>query len=535
MQWLSHHIDYKDTDYFQQIILDYIHQNDGLLPFINSFPSIEGIQDAIMKRKHVNTNREELVAHLRHQYQQVNASDKVLHSISKLSEESTFTITTAHQPNLLTGPLYFIYKIAHAIKLAAYCNAHIPNYNFVPVYYMGMEDADFLELNHFTVQGKKYVWETSQSGAFGKMKVDQAFIQLLNQLESQIASLPHAISMMLQLRRCFTEGKTIAAATFEFIHHLFERYGLVVLMPDSNALKSLLQDVMKDDLMNHTAHSILEEVKSTYPYPNAWQANPRPINLFYFKDNIRERIELQKERYQVLNSDISFSKGELLDELEQHPERFSPNVIIRPLLQEILLPNLVYIGGAGELSYWLQLKKIFDHYHIPYPVLMLRSSFILMTDKQHNQWAKLGFNMQDIFKSAEELLAAYVKCNTKHTISFEEEKRNLEQQFDEIGLKATNVDITLKAHVAALHRNLQKKILELEKKMLRAEKRRFEEAARQIAQLTNNLFPDKTLQERKEGMMGFYATWGAAWIDQIVQHIPIPEQKMTVLTYPLSY
>ena len=249
--------------------LDYIHQKDELLPYISTFPSIKCIQEKITERKKINTNRSLLVAHLRHQYQSLAVSEKVQHSIQKLAEENTYTITTAHQPNLLTGPLYFIYKIVHAIRLADYCNQHISDCYFVPVYYMGTEDADFMELNHFTVRGKKYAWNTKQTGAFGRMQVDRSLIQILDELESQIADLPHASTIIQQLRHCYSEGKTIAAATFEWVHTLFESFGLVVLMPDSKEVKSVVAKVMEDDMFRHSAHSILEEVKSNYPYPQA--------------------------------------------------------------------------------------------------------------------------------------------------------------------------------------------------------------------------------------------------------------------------
>jgi bacillithiol biosynthesis cysteine-adding enzyme BshC len=535
MQWQSYQIEYQDTGYFPQIIIDYIDQKDTLLPLISAFPSIDGISEAINKRKDSSIDRASLVSYLHDQYRHVPRSEKVHHSVSKLAEENTFTITTAHQPNLLTGPLYFIYKIVHAIRLADYCNEHIQGYHFVPVYYMGMEDADFMELNHFRVEGKTYTWQTNQTGAFGKMKVDTPLIRLLDELESQTAHMPNASSMMTQLRQCFSEGKSIAAATFEWVHLLFERFGLVVFLPDAKEVKSVLHDVMKDDLLHHTAYSMLESARPSYPYPKAWQANARPINLFYLKDHIRERIEEHNGKYQVLHTDISFTQSELMQELQNHPEHFSPNVITRPLLQEKVLPNIVYIGGAGELSYWLQLKNIFNFYEINFPVLMLRSSFVLMTDKQHEQWDKLGFKAHDIFTSPSRLTADYVRRNSNIDLSLEEEKKRLENWFNELADKATNADVTLKAHVAALHRNLQKKMDALEKKILRAEKRRFDDAARQITHLINSLFPDNTLQERKEGMLRYYAMWGAEWIDELMQHTPVPQQKMTVLTYSLSY
>ncbi len=535
MQWPSQRIDYRDTGFFPEIMLDYIDQKESLMPLIQSFPSLENIKAAIVQRKQTATHRKALVSYLQDQYRNVSASEKVSATIERLTEENTFTITTAHQPNLLTGPLYFIYKIVHAIHLADYCNQYIPDCHFVPVYYMGMEDADFSELNHFTVDGKKYQWETNQSGAFGKMKIDKALTDIIDQLDAQVAPLPFAKTLIQQIRSCYKEGKTIAQATFEWIHSLFSRYGLIVLLPDDKLIKSAFISEMEDDLLNHSSFSILYSVQASYPYPSDWQANPRAINLFYMKDDLRERIEQEGDHFKVVNTSIVFTKEELLNELHSHPQHFSPNVMLRPLLQEKILPNLVYIGGAGELSYWFQLKKSFEHYHISYPILVLRNSFMLMSEKLNRQLQKAGFELKDIFKSADQLIAAYVLQHSGKDLSMDQEIHQMDLWFKDVEQKVLSTDATLKAHVGSIQRALFKKVKALEKKMLRAEKRRFQDVSRQIENIKSEIFPSQQLQERQESMLSFYARWGDQWIDQIIQHSASFESKMTIVTYPASY
>jgi len=535
MQWPSHRIDYRDTGYFPKIILDYIDQNESLKPLIQSFPSLENIKETIVRRKQTKLNRNALVHYLHDQYRDLPDAEKVDISINKLAEENTFTITTAHQPNLLMGPLYFIYKIVHAIRLADYCNQQIPDCHFVPVFYMGMEDADFVELNHFNVDGKRYQWETNQSGAFGKMKVDKALTEIIDQLEAQIAPLPYADTLIQQIRVCYKEGETIAQATFEWVHSLFARYGLIVLLPDGKLIKSLFISEMEDDLLNHSTLSILKSVESSYPYPTYWQANPRAINLFYLKDDLRERIEEEGDLFKVVNTSYVFTKEELLNELHSHPQHFSPNVMLRPLLQEKILPNLVYIGGSGELSYWFQLKKTFEHYQIPYPLLVLRNSFLLMSEKHDRQLQKAGFEKKNIFKSTDQLITAYTLQHSGKDLSMLQEINQMNLWFQEIEQKASSTDATLKVHVASLQRAMLKKMKALEQKMLRAEKRRFQDVSRQIENIRSEIFPSQQLQERQDSMLGFYAKWGDIWIDQIVQHSAALDAKMTILNYPLSY
>jgi len=535
MSWTAHQLPYRDTGYFSSLILDYLDHHASLRPFISHQPDIRGILQSVQVRKQFPTNRSWLVEQLTKKYESVPANPAVNDSLEKLRHENTFTITTAHQPNLLTGPLYVVYKIMHVIKLADHLNKQIPDHHFVPVFYMGSEDADFDELGHFTVQGKKYQWNTQQQGAFGRMLIDKSLTHLLDSLEAQLGSLPHANDMMHTLRSFYAEGKTIAEATFAFIHHLFGKYGLIVLIPDANSFKSCFISEMKDDLMHHSADHILQEVKSSFPYPAEWQANARAINLFYLNKDVRERIEQYSDGYHVVNTDIQFGQADMIRHLEDHPDHFSPNVILRPLYQEKLLPNIATIGGSGELAYWLQLKKVFDHYQIPYPVLLLRHSLLMMNDSQEERFQKIGFAVNDIFRSADDLLLEYVRKHSGNDLSLAEESLALKNLFESIQAKASVVDPTLKPHTGALLRGVEKKLLALEKKMLRAEKRRYEDAGRQIRQVKSQLFPEGALQERKESMLSYFALMGNKWIDELYAAMPAIDQQMTTMIYPASY
>jgi len=534
MSWTAHQLPYRDTGFFSSLILDYLDHHASLRSYISHQPDIQGIREAIQNRKQFPVSRSLLVEQLTKQYESVQSNPAVNVSLEKLLHENTFTITTAHQPNLLTGPLYFVYKIMHVIKLADHLNKQIPDHHFVPVFYMGSEDADFNELSHFTVQGKKYQWMTDQQGAFGRMVTDKAVTQLIDSLEAQLSSLPHTAEMIKMLRACYAEGKSIAQATFEFIHHLFGKYGLIVLIPDTKVFKSCFIPEMKDDLINQSAADILQQVKFSFPYPAEWQANARPINLFYLKDNVRERIEQVGDEYHVVNTEIRFNKNEIVSRMDAFPDHFSPNVILRPIYQEKLLPNIATVGGSGELAYWLQLKSVFDHYQIPFPILFLRHSFVLIHDKQYDRLHKLGLQVQDIFRSADLLLSEYVKKNSIHDLSLTNELQTLNHLFEEIKNKTSAIDPTLKAHTSAIYRGIEKKIQALEKKMLRAEKRCFDDADRQIKQLKTQLFPEGVLQERRESVLGYLALLGSDFFKQLFSTMPAIDQQITTLVYPSS-
>ena len=249
----AQHIPYNQANAFTRIVLDYLSGAEDLRPFYSHPVSIDGFKKAIKQRSEYPTNREVLVQALLRQYNGIETKEVVKKNIQSLLSTNSFTVCTAHQPNLFTGPLYFIYKILHTIRLAEFLKRELPEYNFVPVYYMGSEDADFAELNHTYVNGKKIEWNKLQTGAVGRMVVDKTLVQLVNELEGQLAVEPYGNEIIGMLRRCYTNGRTIQEATFELVNHLYGEYGLVVLIPDNPVLKAQMKKVFEDDLFQNTS------------------------------------------------------------------------------------------------------------------------------------------------------------------------------------------------------------------------------------------------------------------------------------------
>ncbi len=545
MDFIATRLPYRETGSFSKTVLDYIDQSPSLQPFYAHPVNKQGVLKAIEARKQFNTDRKTLVAELKKQYANVPASAKVNAHIEQLLNANTFTITTAHQNNIFTGPLYFIYKIVHAIKLADELKAALPENNFVPVYYIGSEDADLDELNNITVGGQKLVWPTKQTGAVGRMKIDKELAKLIVSLEGQLSVLPHGNEIISLLKEHYKEGVTVQDATFSFVHHLFAEYGLIVLLPDNAALKAAMNDIFKDDLLQQTASGIVQTTAEKLAAAGyKVQANPREINLFYLKGSLRERIEkgngegrvengewgMGNGEWRVVNTDLKFSETELLAELQNSPERFSPNVILRGLYQETILPNIAFIGGGGETAYWLQLKDLFDHYKIPFPILVLRNSFLLLENKWQEKIAKLHFTIADFFLKEQELLAKLVARDSRNETKLNGALTELENLYASFKKQASAVDSTLEKHVEALKLKTVSRLQELEKKMLRAEKRKFSDQQRQIHTIKSHLFPGDGLQERIDNLSFYYAKWGADFIQQLYKHSPALEQEFVILT-----
>lgn len=522
-------VPYEQTGFFSNLVNDYLSHSAKLTEFYSHQPTIEGIKASIKARQSFNTPRELLVECLKEQYEGLGQSAVLQKNIKLLASDKTFSVTTAHQPNIFTGPLYFIYKILHAVKLANHLSKELPEYNFVPVYYMGSEDADLDELGQINLAGQQLVWDTNQTGAVGRMKVDQKYLQLIHAIEGQIGVLEYGPSLVQLFKSTYTIGKTIQQATLELVNQLFADYGVIVLIPDSAKLKSAYQSVVKKELVERFSHQLVTETINKLKHNYKVQTAGREINLFYLIDENRLRIELENDVFHVKDLSLSFTQTEVLQELEDHPERFSANVILRGGFQETVLPNIAFIGGGGELAYWMELKNVFEAVNIPYPVLVLRNSFLLMKQKQFQKMEQLGFAAIDLFENEFDLLNQLVKRESSSSLDITEEINEVKALYQTLQIKAATVDKSLLEHVISLEIRAGKKLAELEKKMLRAERNKFEASNRQISVIKKDLFPNNSLQERLYNFSDSYSKMGKEFLQLIYNASPDLAMQFTII------
>ena len=252
MNFTAEWISYDSTNAFSALAIDYLHQHTALQPFYKHNSNLDGIGNAIEERKLFSTDRAALTAALKTQYEKITISETVKSNIEKLADANTFTVCTAHQPNLFTGYLYFIYKVVHAIKLANELKAAYPQYYFVPVYYMGSEDNDLEELNHIYLNGEKITWETDQTGAVGRMHT-KGLDAFIHRISGELSVLEHGPQLIDLLKSCYCQSSSVQEGTLKFVNRLFENYGLLVLIADNAVLKKEMTGVFEDDLL----HTIL--------------------------------------------------------------------------------------------------------------------------------------------------------------------------------------------------------------------------------------------------------------------------------------
>lgn len=483
-----------ETDCFSPFFLDYIQGKSTLRSFYTASPELEQFRSQIANRNFSPKNRQVLINVLREQYAQLEIGTAVTNNIDALLSENTFTVTTGHQLNIFTGPLYFIYKIITAINAAKELKKKYPSHHFVPVYWMASEDHDFAEINHFYLHGKKYQWDSSQTGAVGRFDPSE--------LKELIAQLPGDVSIF---EKAYLKNKTLADACRAYVHALFGQQGLVVLDADSPELKKELIPVITNDLFEHSPQQFVEkDTQALDKLGYKTQIHAREINFFYLHEGIRSRIEKSESRFSVVDTDIHFLEAEIKSLVESNPERFSPNVVLRPLYQEIILPNLAYIGGPSELVYWLQLKSIFDHFNVPFPLLMPRNFGVILPQNIQRLSEKVGLETNDLFKPLQVLEKEWLQKNTNGTLSFADQAEAVKSNYGSMKEQAGKVDPTLIRHLDALATQALNRIDKAEKKLLRAEKRKHTDALNQMEKIRTAVFPGGTLQERKDNFLNFY-------------------------------
>ena len=516
-------IAFKDTNYFSSLICDYLDEKSDLKPFYHRFPHLENFK-AQMEEKSAafqTESRTVLVDALKRQYQNLESSHLTNENIEALGDAKTFTITTGHQLNLFTGPLYFFYKIVSTINLCKQLKAEYADYNFVPVYWMASEDHDFEEINFFNFDGKKVQWNREASGAVGELDLnglDDVFAVFRNQLNTT----DNAEALKTLFRKAYLEQDNLTQAMQYLVNALFKDYGLVIVDGNDRELKRLFLPQTKAELLKQVSFKNVSEANeqlNTLEGNYKIQVNPREINLFYIKDGLRERIVKVEDSYQVLNSAISWSETELMAHLNDKPERFSPNVIMRPLYQEVILPNLCYIGGGGELAYWLQLKSNFEFNDVVFPMLLLRNSALLITAKQQEKLEKLDVSIEDLFLKTSALRTKVTKQVSEVDIDFSNQKAHLEQQFKDLYALAEETDKSFKGAVAAQETKQIKGLEHLEQRLLKAQKRKLEDYLARVTELQNALFPNESLQERQMNFSEFYLEHGEHLLPNLIKKL----------------
>ena len=501
-------IPYRKIDFLSPLAQDYLSENAELSSFYGRYNTIDSFRNQMEEKSQFSIDRMTLVDVLKKQNQSIDLSDLTQSNIESLESTDTFTITTGHQLCIFTGPLYFIYKIVSTINLSLALKQKYPSKHFVPVFWLASEDHDFDEINNVNLFDQTIKWDSSQGGAVGRMNLSD-FSNVLEDLNLLLGKSQNAERLKAIFYKAYS-SINLAQATRILINELFKDDGLVVINGDDVQLKKSFVDIMKKDIQDNSFYPLIasqsEKLSETYKA----QAYVRKCNFFQLEQGSRKRV---LDRLDT-------------KEIDSNPEKFSPNVLLRPLYQEMTLPNLAYIGGGAELSYWMQLKTAFESEHIPFPILVLRNSVMLTTPSQIDKINHLGFSIEDFLSSESDLQKKYVQ--NQANISLESQVESLGDIFHSIKEKYNH-----KAYepiIDAEYQRQKKSLEKVSKKLHKVEKQKHEVALSQISKIKTSFFPNRILQERYNNFVPYYLKYGDNFIKKLKEELNPLDTNFVVLS-----
>ena len=423
---------------------------------------------------------------IRDQYKGLPEFDLVNKHIDLLGKKNTFTVTTGHQLVMFGGPLFTTYKVLSTIKLAKDLSEQFPEYNVVPIFWIHTEDHDFEEINHFyTSFAEKRTYQGQFQSKVGNHILEESILDIAPEHFAE------------NLKKCFRPGISLASAYREFMHQLFGPYGVVMLDADDARLKSRFSKVISEEIHNSVAFNQVNQTSSNLSTAGyKLQIAPREINLFYLDQDGRNRIVANDSGFEAVDRNIKWTTPEIDELISNHPEHISPNVSLRPLYQEFILPNLTYFGGWGELSYWLQLKGVFDHFNVNFPLLLPRMSATLFTREQMDAWTNMGFQPTDLSHSVHELYRKYM-TNIWDSSEYQQLRQSITAEIEKLrAYTESQIAETLSRSVDAQKTKMTNFFGNFEKKIHRVIRSSNPAPFKEIDKVKNQIQPDRMVQER---------------------------------------
>lgn len=489
------------------IVSDYYNKKLGP-QYYKFFPDDEGLNEAITGRKAYPVNRIVLVESLRKQYSDMLLPEsKVAKNIELLGNETTFTVTTGHQLSLFTGPLYFHYKIITAIKTAQKVEEANPGTKVVPIFWMASEDHDFEEIRKFHLLGKSFEWTNENSQLpTGRISLE-SINEVIDELKAYFRLPDQSNELVDAFKNAYSNSSNLAEATRKLINDLYGHCGVIAIDANQKELKELFRPIVELDVMSSKFFQpVLDSSKFLQDAGYKTQVSAREVNFFYINQGVRERIDKTSEGFILQLSGRKFSPQEMNELLQKEIENFSPNVIMRPLFQEFILPNIAYVGGPAEVNYWLQLKQAFERAKVFFPTVLLRYSAVIFKQKWLDKMELLGLKPEDLLKEKDLLVANWLLSRNVDELDVSIIIADLQRIYNNLLLKTNDIDKTLAGTIESEKVKSISGIENIRQKMLKAIKTKESQALLAVNKLFDNIHPEGNFQERRINILEFAQT-----------------------------
>ncbi len=539
------YINFSNIPANQNLFLDYIEEFDNVSKFYS-----KNFRDKDKYIIHFNTlasqnkvHRNNLTEIITKQYKSFNISEETKRNIELLKSSNTLAIITGQQLGIFTGPLYTLYKSITAIKLAEKLKDEFPNFNFVPVFWLEGDDHDFDEVRTISILNNENnlvdvsyhdgIEEEINRGSIGQLKFNDNINLIYEELHKSLRETEFKASLIDFLKSIYTPEKTFLEALKELIFNLFDKYGLIIFNPIDNEIKKLLKPIFKKSINEYKFHStaLVERSAELEEIYHA-QVKVKAINLFYIDDKERLLIEpTETGELRLKGKRKKFSFDEMLNLIETYPEKFSPNVLLRPICQDFLFPTGFYVAGPSEISYFAQVNPLYEFFSIEEPFIYPRASCTIIEKGVNQVLNKYNLSVLDIFVEQKILIENIIKRNSELNTEkvFNDTGKELENIFNSITLSISKVDNTLEDLSQKTLQKVQQLLEYLRSKTSEAEKRKYEITIRQLTKVQNVLYPNQNLQERELNFIYFVNKYGMDFLKWLYDEIKIDKFHHQIL------
>lgn len=539
-------INFSDIPGHQNLFLDYLYEFENVADFFaNDFRNRENYLKIF---RSISESRQDFASRIpdiiSNQYANLNPSGKTAQNIKKLADKKTLAIVTGQQLGILGGPLYTFYKIITAIKLSQFLSERYDDYNFVPVFWLEGDDHDFNEVRTIkiiddnnslvTVGYKEEIEEDDLKQSVGLIKLDNSINDFFTALEKELKETEFKSSLLQQLKNCFQEGRTFKDAFRDLIFNYFDNYGLVIFDPQTDEVKQLLKPIFKKEITDFRIHTEqLVHVSATLEELYHAQVKVKPVNLFLRVDEGRHSIEPVENEFRLRRKRKSYTQEQLLEVLENEPDKFSPNVLLRPICQDYLLPTAFYIAGPSEIAYFAQLKPLYELYNIVEPIIYPRSSLTILENSIAGSLDKFSIGINDVFVDVENVKKRIINSVEQSSVDemFSDISNQLENSFDQLKEKLFDLDKTIADSSNRYRDKILGTIAELKSKAEKAQQKKYEVTLRQIDRAAVHLFPNSNLQEREINFVYFVNKYGDEFLKRIFDELQINKFEHQVIRF----
>jgi bacillithiol synthase len=501
--------------------------------------SWQAIIDKVRSR---NADHSELGKILERQNTDFGINQKILDNIAKLSSGSAFAVVTGQQTGIFTGPLYTIYKAMTAIKLCQYLSEKYQA-DFIPVFWVESNDHDLKEANHIYLLDSnsdqmKIEYNPSQYTIDSSVKdvlVDENFAMIIDDFEKSLPNTEFKSNIFGIIRDSYLPSKSISYGFGRMMSHLLGEYGLVLIDPSDNDIKKLMLPMFQKEAEHplksvEIINSAGERLKSL-GYESQIEKSDDSTCIFIEMDGARCKLYYRKERFEFDSCDMVLSKSELLETLQIAPWRFSPNVALRPVIQDYILPTVSYIAGPGETAYFAQLSEVYQHFGVSMPIIHPRASFTIIEGRIQRVIEKNKLEIADLIEDPDRLFSRLSReqAPIELEVLIESSRSSIERVFQSLSSELSHIDPNLANIVESARKKVDLQVNILKDKAYQSQRGRDEVTRNQIKRACMNIFPEGEPQERMFNIVQYLVLYNTQLLDEIMSAIIIDDIGHTFL------